>query len=167
MTIQITKRRLHSEEIDLLTVEIKKFPNPVFCTKKRWQNFQCVYIASDNNKLIGICGIIKTNNWIKLGPFIVLQKYQGKGCGKKILENILKDYPANNFFVGSRNPAVHKIALNFGFLEELNFWQLPNEIKLTLVSQILESFNFEYLKELIRKRSIQQGPYRFFIKKRC
>jgi hypothetical protein len=164
MSIKIVKRTLHQEEINILIEEIKKFPNPVFCTKKRWQNFKCVYIILNNNKLVGICEVIKINNWIKLGPFIVLQKYQGKGYGKMIFQKIIDDYPNNNLFVGSRNPAVHKIAVNLGFKEELSFWKLPNEIKSTLFDQILESFHFEYLKELIRKRSIQQGPYRYFIR---
>lgn len=118
----------------------------------------------DNKKLIGICAVIKADNWLKLGPSIVLQKHQGKGYGKMILKNILKDFPNSNLFIGSRNPAVHEIAFDCGFNEESSFWKLPNAIKLCLTEHIWESFHLEYLKELIRKRSIQQGPYRHFLK---
>lgn len=165
MSVFINKRKLRPEEINLLTEEIKKFPNPVFITKKRWQKFDFVYVATKNKELIGICAITKTNNWIKLGPFILMQKYQGQGYGKIIVNHIVKNNPNNNFFIGSRNPTVHKIALDLGFKEELSFWQLSKEIKITLLDQLLESLNIVYLKELIRKRSIQQGAYRYFTKK--
>lgn len=162
MSVFINKRKLRPEEINLLTEEIKKFPNPVFITKKRWQKFDCVYVATKNKELIGICSIVKTNNWIKLGPFIIMQKHQGQGYGKIIVNHIVKSNLNNNFFIGSRHPAVHKIAKDLGFKEELNFWQLPKEVKITLFDHFLESLNIMYLKELIRKRSIQQGRYRFF-----
>jgi len=164
MYATILKRKLKDAEIELLVEEIKKFPNPVAGNKKRWQILNPVYIAMTKNELAGICGVIKLKNWIKLGPFVVLKKYHGKGYGKTIINHIVKDYSKDNLFVGSRNPAVWKIATNLGFKEVSGIWILPNEVKLYLIKNLIQSLSIDYLREFIRKMPAQEGKYRCFIR---
>jgi GNAT superfamily N-acetyltransferase len=132
-------------------------------TDKHWKELNTAYIANVGGKLAGICSITKLDNWYKLGPFIVLEKYQGKGIGKMLLKKIVQDNEKNNLFIGSRNPAVWKIAKNLGFKEELNFWNLASDIKSYLIRNLLWSIDLEFMKELFRKRSVNQGKYRFFL----
>lgn len=82
MDITISKRALTDGEIELLIEEIRKFPNPVIGNKKQLKLLEHVYVAKVNTQFAGICAVIKLNSWTKLGPFVVLQKYHGKGIGK-------------------------------------------------------------------------------------
>jgi len=161
----LEKRRLNDKEVDAIVDEIKKFPNPL-TGKKAWQSFKKVYVITAQNNLIGVCAINTLKNWIKLGPFVVFEKHHGQGYGKKILESIMKDYPNDNLFIGSRNPAVAKISLNLGFDETKSFWKLPSTIKNNLIQDIVQSVNFNYVKECIRKNPTQEGPFRFFIRQK-
>jgi N-acetylglutamate synthase-like GNAT family acetyltransferase len=163
MEIKIEKRRLTDEEIDLLVKEIRKFPNPLI-GKKSWQSLEKVYIASHENDLVGVCAINELNKWIKLGPFVVFEKYHHQGLGKKILESICQEYSNANLFVGSRNPAVAKIAMRLGFHEVATIRLLPGTIRFYLIKNIFENLNIDYIKEFIRKKPTQEGPYRFFVR---
>lgn len=164
MKINIEKRKLSDKEIDFLTEEVRKFPNPVVANKKRYKEFSPVYTAKINNNLIGVCAVIKLKDWLKLGPFVILKKYQGKGYGKMILKEIAEDYSNENLFIGSRNPAVVKIATGLGFEEISNFFSLPSTIKLYLVQNIFSSLSSDYFRELRRKGSVREGPYRYFVR---
>lgn len=161
--IKIAKRKLSTAEIGLLIEEIKKFPNPI-TGKKTWQSIKRVYIVSSKNNLIGVCSIKQRDNWVKLGPFVVFEKYHRQGYGRKIMETIMKDYSKSNLFIGSRNPAVAKISMDLGFQEMTNPFLLPNTIKLFLIGYIFQSLNLECLQEFIRKKPTKEGPYRFFLK---
>lgn len=161
MDINFEKRRLSEREVEAIVEEIKKFPNPLN-GKNFWLALKQVYIALSQNELIGVCGIRKLNNWTKLGPFVVFQKYHGQGYGRKIIETILKDYSNDNLFIGSRNPAVAKIASSLGFSEVDSIWKLPNTIKVYLLGALFETLSLYYISEFIRKKPIQEGPYRFF-----
>lgn len=165
MEVKIAKRRLSEKEVSMLVDEIRKFPNPL-TGKKTWQSLQKVYILSNKEDLIGVCGVNQLDNWVKLGPFVVLKKYHHKGYGKKILETIVKDYSKANLYIGSRNPAVAKIAISLGFHEANNIWTLPNTIRLYLVENILQNINIDYIKQFIRKKPTKEGPYRFFLRQK-
>jgi len=166
METNFEKRKLRDEEIDVLVEEIKKFPNPI-TGKKSWKTFEKVYIAKTlQNNLIGVCGTKKLNNWIKIGPFVVFEKYQGKGFGKKILDVLVGDYPQDDLFIGSRSPAVAKIATKLGFEEIVNILSVPNEIRWYLFTYIFENLSLEFFKECMRKKPTSEGPYRYFVRKR-
>lgn len=164
MDLKIEKRSLNNQEVNLLFEEIKKFPNPL-TDKKTWADFKLVYVLKSKNDLIGVCGITQLNNWVKLGPFVVLKKYHKQGYGIKILKAITKDYLHSNLFIGSRNPVVASIAIHLGFQEIASSWLLPSTVKIYLIKSILKALNFSYFKELIRKRSVQEGQYRYFLKR--
>jgi len=164
MSIGIVKRNLKNEETKLLIKEIQKFPNLISPSENQWNKFNCIYVVATNNNLIGVCVVIKLKEWIKLGPFVILEKYQGKGFGKKIIDKIMDDYPNNNFFIGSRTPAVWKIAEKLGFKKTNNVWQLPNELKKYFIKYLIESVNVKYLKEFFRKSLIRKEKYRCYLK---
>lgn len=163
MNISISKRKLKGEEIDLFINEIKNFPNPVAPKRRQWEVFDPVYILSKDSELIGICSVTRLKKWVKLGPFVILRKYQGKGYGKTIIEAMVKDYSNDNLFIGSRNPHVGKIAADLGF-KEVNKLDLPDKIKSYLVRNMLDNLSVNFIKELIRKKSIKEGKYRCFLK---
>lgn len=158
MKITIKKRSLNKKEINSLVEEIKKFPNPL-TSKRTWQSLRDVYIGYNSSELVGVCGVVKLKDWIKLGPFVVFKKYHHKGIGTLIFKSIVKDYPSSNLYVGSRNPGVAKIAFGFGFREE-DIWKLPRAVKKYLIWKILENISLSYLRECMRKQSTKEGPYR-------
>jgi RimJ/RimL family protein N-acetyltransferase len=163
MKIKLFKRPLNKNEVQLLINEIKKFPNPL-TDEKTWRSLEKVYVLYLNKNIVGVCGIIQLDNWLKLGPFVIFKKFHGQGFGKKIFESIITDNPSFNFYIGSRNPAVARIALKNGFQEEKNIWKLPNMIKYYLLKNIIQSLTIHYFKEFIRKKPTSEGPYRFFLK---
>lgn len=163
MEIKLEKRRLNDKEIDLLIEEIKKFPNPL-TGKKTWQALKKVYIVRSNGDLIGVCGTTEFKDWLKIGPFVVFKKFHNRGFGKKIFNSVVNNYSHLNLYVGSRNPAVAKIALGSGFKEEDNIWKLPKVIKMYLINNILGSINLNLIREFFRKSPMKEGPYRNFIK---
>ncbi len=165
MKIKIEKRCLDNSEVDALVEEIKKFPNPL-TGKKTWRSLKEVYVLKNDRKLIGVCGVVKLNDWLKLGPLVVFEKYHHQGFGKIIFSSIIKDYPHNNLYVGSRNPLVAKIALGYGFNEISSIWKLPRVIKFYLIKNIIGNLSLGSIKELIRKQSVKEGPYRNFLKRR-
>jgi GNAT superfamily N-acetyltransferase len=155
---------LNDAEIDILVEEIKKFPNPI-TGKKSWKTFDPVYIAKTvQNDFVGVCGIKKLNGWIKFGPFVVFKKYHGQGYGRKILSMAVKDYPDDNLFIGSRNPAVAKLATSFGFHEIKKILKMPRTIQFYLAGYIFQNLSLEFFKECIRKNPTQEGPYRVFLR---
>lgn len=162
--IQIEKRKLTVYEADLLVKDILKVPQLIAGNRKRWQKFDLFYIATENNKLIGVCAVIKLKNWIKLGPFAVLEQFRGKGYGKRIIKEIIKDYTSANIFIGSPTPAVGRIAKSLYF-QRVKFIQLPTEVKQYLIKQTIEnSFNLSIVKEFIRKSFMKKDKYLCFIK---
>jgi hypothetical protein len=162
MDITISKRYLSNKEIDLIIEEIKKFPNPV-TIRRSWQRLNEVYVAVNDKELAGVCGITKLKDWTKVGPFVVFEKYQNQGLGKKIFTAVLKDYPSSNLYVGSRNLAVARIVEKSGFYE-VKPRNLPTDIKICIIRHILENLSIEYLKELIRKKPTKEGPFRSFLR---
>ncbi len=164
MTITITKRPLNDREVELLIEEIKKFPNLVAGNKRRWQKLEQIYVATLNKEFVGVYGITTFHNWYKIGPFVVLEKYQGKGYGKTIIENIVKDYSNVNLLTISRTPAVWKIMTHFSF-QEVSLGKLPYIAKMCLIHNILQLLSIDTIKELLRKRSAQEEPYHYFVRR--
>lgn len=81
MNLSITKRSLTAKEIALLQREIANSPDITLFPKRRWKNFDILFIATDNKKLVGVCAVVDLGSWKKLGPLIILKNYHGKGCG--------------------------------------------------------------------------------------
>ncbi len=163
MKVTVEKRTLTEQELDILIEEVKKFFSPIVGYTDKWKKFEIVYVATNNNQLMGMCGVEKVQNWLMLHPFVVLEKYQGKGIGSLLMENIIKDNRRKNIFIGSQNPTVAKITKKYGF-KTVRAIALPLIVKLYLFKFTLDSVNIRFIKALIEKRSLPRGKFKFFIK---
>lgn len=163
--LKIYRRQLKNDEIDLLVTQMKKSPHVGLLSKKLWQKLDCVYAARMNNYLVGACVLYKLKNWIKIGPIVVLDKFQGKGYGKKLITKIVDDYPNINLFISSSNPIVVHIVQDLGFKKLKNFFALPREIKIYFAKYFLERLSVEFLIDDFRKKiPFRLGKYSFFCK---
>ncbi len=160
MSFKIVQRQLTDTELDILIVEVKKFYSPVVGYKDKWKHFHTVYIALQNNNIVGICGVEKKHDWLMLNPFVVLEKYHRKGIGKALLKAIVQENNNNSIFIGSKNKAVEKIAQAFNFSEIVSPNTLPWTVKLYLFRFIYESINISFITEKIRKRAMPHGNYK-------
>lgn len=97
--IQIKKRILTNREIQILIKEVEKFSAPFYVKEKVWKSFKDCYILMISKKFAGVFIIDKFNNWIKLGPFVILRKFHGKGLGTKIFQYLLKDNKSKKLFL--------------------------------------------------------------------
>jgi hypothetical protein len=155
MNLIIEKRKLNTDEIDQLITEVKKVPQLIAGDRKRWQKFNMAYIAYNDKEFIGICEIVVLHNWIKLGPFVVMEKYRGNGYGKFIMNQILKDYQGHNIFIGSPTPAVWAIARSNKF-KEVNFLNVSWVVQKYLIKNTIESCRRGIIGEFIRKIFIRK-----------
>ena len=113
--------------------------------------------------MVGVCGVEKNKDWLMLHPFVVLEKYQGKGIGSLLMENIIKHNKRKNIFIGSQNPAVAKITTKYGF-KTVRTIALPLIVKLYLLTFTIDSINIRFIRALLEKRSMPRGQFRCFIK---
>lgn len=162
---QITKKPPTNLEIDLLLTQMKKSPHVGLLSKSLWQKLDRAYVVRINNHLVGACVLYKLKNWIKIGPIVVLDKYQGKGYGKKLITKIVDDYPDNNLFISSSNPIVIRIVQDLGFKKLKNFFALPREIKIYFVKYFLERLSIDFIIDDFRKKiPFRLGKYSYFIR---
>jgi len=164
METKIVKRNLNNDEIDQLIADVKRVPQLMAGDRKRWRKYTYFYVLFVDDFFAGVCAVVTLKNWIKLGPFVVLEKYRGKGLGKIIMSQITKDYSSENIFIGSPTPAVWRIISNLGF-KEVPIWHLPWEIKKYMIDNIAQSLaNITIVKEFIGKREFKREKYRCFLK---
>lgn len=163
--VNIMRRKLREEEIELLSQDIKTFPDLVYIGKDRWRKYQFPYVLEDNGIFKGVCAIYEFNEWIKVGPFVILKVAHGKGYGKRLFDKILNDYSTKEIFLASSNPAVRSILSKNGFNQTKDFCKLPNKMKLFLIEQIFIHLSFGMAKEFIRKLIVlKRGGIYFFTK---
>lgn len=161
----IKRRKLTNKEVDLLIHDTKFFPSLIYVSKKRWLGFKNPYIIEEGNNFVGVCMIYELKDWIKIGPLIVLKKYQGKGFGKKLLYQIVKDYKNKNIFITSSNPNVKKILDKFNFIYVNSYFSLPLKMRLFLIKQLYEHISLNMLIEFIRKKLISNDEKRYYFVK--
>jgi len=166
MKISIQKRKLSSLESKILEAETMDFIHTGFTSQHIWQKYFPVYVMAAGNKLIGIVNIVGLNEWMKIGPVVILAKYQGKGYGGKILKHVVSDMKNNNLYIGSSNPYIWRIVEGLGFERLDNYLKLPREIKIYLLKYFLERLNFEFIINEAKKiREKKRTKYRFYARK--
>lgn len=161
----IERRKLTNEEVDLLIYDTISFQSLIYVPKKRWLNYKNPHVIREGNNFAGVCTVYELKDWIKIGPIVVLKKYQGKGYGKKLLNEIVKDHKHKNVFITSSNPKIKKILDKLDFIYINNYFSLPFKIKLFLIKQLHEHLNFNTIIEFIRKRSKFKREKRYFFVK--
>lgn len=165
MKIDISKQELKDEEIEILMHEMKSFPNVGMVPKDMWRQFGNVFVITRNRSLIGVCVVILLKNWVKLGPFIIRNKFQGKGYGKILLTHVVSDLKNKNLYIGSSNSVVGNIVQKLRFRSVKSFFQLPLEIKLYLLKYLFGRLNIGFLLDYFRKRFlIRKGKYQYYIR---
>jgi GNAT superfamily N-acetyltransferase len=165
MPSRIIKRKLSENEISSLAEESRKSAHIGLIKPSLWKKFKDIYVAEDNEKLVGICAIFHLKNWIKIGPIIVLGKEQGKGIGKALISTIIQEYPKSNFYIGSSNPRVKSIASKCCFIP-VSFLLLPFEIKIYLLSYIYQRLGVEYLVDGLKKKIMLKKEFSFYCLRR-
>lgn len=162
--VVIKQRKLREDEIELLIEESRKFPDLGLIKRKLWNEFDSIYVVTKNNKLVGICSITSLKKWIKIGPLIVIEQFQGRSYGKLLLTRVVEDHKNKNIYIGSSNEAVWKMAKELNFQERNGFINLPNVIKTYLVKYFLDRIDFDFIFDGIRKRLKNKNKYRYFLK---
>lgn len=167
MQLTIEKRLLTQSEADLLTESMSQFPNIGFIEKNSWNTlFSTIFVATKDHELVGICSAVLLKGWVKIGPFIILEKFQGKGFGKILFTHVVQQFPKKNRYVGSSNPFVWKIAEQNKFRKVKNFWHLSGEIQRYLLIYILKRISVYFYIDALKKLFQRKFPYRYYVLQR-
>lgn len=165
LSINIGRRSLTVNEVDLLMMDIKRYPDLIYVKKSRLQSFKKVYVLEEDNAFVGICGVYEIDSWVKLGPLVFLNKFHGKGYGRLLLTKIVSEYSHKNIFITSSNSAVQKIMSTLGFKEVEGYLALPCEIKYFLIAHFYEHIHWRLITEFIRKFFLmKRNERKFYIK---
>ncbi len=165
MSISITRRNLTVPEINELVSDIRLYPDLTYVSSSRFRHLTEPYCVSIDGFFAGICGIYSFDTWIKLGPLVLLHRFHGLGVGRKLLDKIITDYKNTPIYIASSNPVVQHIITSHDFKQIPSYFNLPNEVKLFLVKQLVEHLNWNFLKESTRKKFIQRrGDIKFYVR---
>lgn len=163
--MRIIRRKLREDEMQKLVDNTKSFPDLNYIDSTLWRKFEKPYVLKVDNDFIGACQVYELKDWIKIGPFVLLQKYHGKGYGKTLLNQILIDYVDKNVFIASSNTALKHLLKKSNFRQISSYFNLPINIKLFLIKQIVELLHINMITEFIRKRLIfKRDKLNFYIK---
>ncbi|MBP9690703.1 GNAT family N-acetyltransferase [Candidatus Woesebacteria bacterium] len=165
-TPPIIRRPLTDDEIDLLMSDIATYPDLPFIKKSRFRTFGAPYIMMENGDFVGICGVFDVDEkWMKIGPFVLLRNFHGKGYGKQIMGQIIADSHHKNKFIMSSNIAVQKIVEKQNFHELSGFWTVPINIKMFLLRSIPDHLHLFLITEFIRKLFLmKRGRMKYYVK---
>ena len=104
--------------------------------KKAFENSHTVVFVFDEDKLIGFGRAISDGAYqAAIYDVAVLPEYQGKGIGRLIVENIIKNIPNCNFILYAA-PGKEK------FYEKLNFRRMKTGMALFRNADLLRSKGF-------------------------
>lgn len=163
--IFIIERKLTGEESGLLEQETKKSIDIGLIDKTMWNSFDELFVIGMTDMFIGACAIMYLHGWIKVGPIVILERFQGKGCGAKLLYHIVNRYKNKNIYIGSSNKKVQSIVKKLHFQTEHHFLKLPREIQLYLINYLVRRISWKFVIDALRKRLfIQRNTYLYFLK---
>jgi GNAT superfamily N-acetyltransferase len=165
MRISIIQRRLTDLEISELVNETQLFPNLIYISPNHWRRFTNPYCLLVDDHFAGVCTIHDHNNWVKIGPLVLLQRYHGKGLGKILLQHITQNNRNKSLFITSSNPAAQQIVNSLGFNKVSSIFSIPMRILILLAFQSVQYINIRLLSEGIRKKlRFQRGIREYYIK---
>lgn len=161
MTLSISNRKLNRSERELLEKESRKFPDIALIEEKVWRRWNKIYVAMENNKFVGVCVVIQLRDWKKIGPLLILEKYQNRRYGKLLISHVVNEHQNTNIYIGSSNPKVWQMAQDLKFKKVNNVWRLPTEIIIFLVNNFFQRLSLEFLLDAIQKPIIRRKYYYF------
>jgi GNAT superfamily N-acetyltransferase len=164
MAVQINHRSLNDQEIELLEMEMKSFPDIGFLGARMWKKFGKCYVVTVDDTFAGVCAAIPLHSWVKMGPLIVLRKFQGKGLGKQLVQAVVLKHKGKKLYIGSSNPHVVRIVAKLNFKKESNFFKLPYELQLYQLKYLIERLSLKFLIDAIQKRvKYSREQYCYFL----
>lgn len=164
MNVEINNRQLENSEIEVLQREIIASPDISVFPDKRWSSFSSTYVADVGNQFAGVCATIKLKEWVKLGPFVILDEFQGNGFGSKLLNHTAEELYGEKLFIGSSNPAVWRMVERLDFTR-VTFVDLPNDVKLYFLQYIFKNLSVVFLLDAIKKNLFsKRGEYKTFLR---
>ena len=159
----IAHRHLTDEERRTLAEVTHAFPHIGFISEAMWKKFGACYVITVDDKFAGVCAMVPLRSWLKLGPLIILEEFQGQGLGKQLIQHIVTQHAEEKLYIGSSNPAVANIVEKFHFYKEPRWFRLPRELQLYQITYFLERLSPTFLLDALRKQTQgKKGQYFFF-----
>ena len=163
----IRERLLSDEEQQQIAKQSRTFVhlgtiNPDVLQKL--QNVNKFYIAEYKKDFVGFCMVVKLKKWNKIGPVIILEKFQGKGYGKRLLAEVVSRNSQYNLYIGSSHPKICQIVLGLGFKGVDSYWRLPNEIKVYIIRYFFERLNTHFIIDSLKKMVKSKSRYQYFLR---
>jgi GNAT superfamily N-acetyltransferase len=163
---RIMRRPLTENEIDLLMKDITFYPDLIYVKKSRLMKYTDAFVFEENGNFVGICAIYDIGDWVKLGPFVFLRAYHGKGYGQKLFAAVVSAYSHKNLFLSSSNGPVQKIVGTLQFDEVQNYLSLPGAIQRFLIGNMYEHVHWKLITEFLKKRfTMSRNARKYYIKK--
>lgn len=108
-------KTISNESRFMMDSRIKKYAIKIY---ENWlhnsllENYAADYLlALTQNKVVGVCTLVKERNVIRIDLMGINKKYQNKGVGSILLNNILNKYPGEKIYVGTQTENIG--AINF------------------------------------------------------
>lgn len=149
--VVLKTRFLNDKEIEALTKDIYDFPDLIYVGKNVWRKKR-VHVIEVAHRFAGVLVDYHFGRWVKLGPVVILKKYQGKGLGKTLLKRVIGKYKNKNLSLNTTNPHIKRIAIKLGFKETPGYFYLPLSVKVFLIKQLFDYLGIINIKEAVRKK---------------
>jgi N-acetylglutamate synthase-like GNAT family acetyltransferase len=122
------------------------------------------YVARQNGTFVGMCAVDQVDKYYKLGPFIVLSQYRGRGYGTQLFAHVMKELEGETLFVGSSNPTIRKIIEKHGF-EPIQRKDIPRCSKVYFLKYMLKILSLSFLLDAFKKWMIKRrGKYSTYVR---
>ncbi|MCR4328993.1 MAG: GNAT family N-acetyltransferase [Candidatus Roizmanbacteria bacterium] len=162
----IRKTKLSKKNISELVSEIKHFKHLTYFGNKTWQSFDTIYGAYVDNELAGVLAVNHCLQWGKIGPLVVLSRFQNQKIASKLVAHVINQEKCK-LYLASANPAVWKIVSTHAFRSLSQWFKLPIEIYFIylklIVTMILNRELLFLIAELKRKKTVVHNHRHFVL----
>lgn len=168
LTLAINQSSLSYKEAKALVSALKDFPDIIYVPLQRWLSIKAPYKVYIDEVFAGVCVVYAVSkDCVKIGPMVVLEKFQGNGIAKIFLKRILVDYKDRKLiFIASSSSKLQKILPRFGFAQQKSLLLLPWSIKVFLVKQMLTWMSIGLIWESVRKRGcMKRNQMLYYLRK--
>jgi GNAT superfamily N-acetyltransferase len=151
VNIQLIRRKLYDNEIELVIKEIQNTVNITGYTKTEWSTFDSVLIVMYEDKFAGICLYFDIGlNWAEIAVLLVLPEFRGLGLGSMLFFESIQSLTEmkKSIYTTTRNPIVLKMMRKNNF-KLVSLHQLPKEIQIFNLKFICSYYR---IKEFFRKK---------------
>jgi GNAT superfamily N-acetyltransferase len=162
----IVRQNLNQQQVAKLINDTWFFPDLVYISSKRWLNYHKPYVIYLNQQFAGACAICEFRDWIKVGPLVLLKKYQGLGIARQLLTQISSEYSQQTIFVSTTNERLQNLLVKFQYKDLGSFWTVPVPMGWFLIYQFFQYLSWPMIGEYFRKTKYYcRCPRKYFVKK--